>query len=342
MTLFPRVNRPPVPAPASAARRRTLASGPLVRLASAGAVLAVCGAGFLATSGTASATITASSWDEVPNGQVVTFINFETGYAAEDPGFSDTYPTQMDQWAPNGVDGSPASGANQAWTLVPLGGYNYNIVNRYNGMCLDDANNSTQAGNPVIQWPCNGGANQEWEVASTDGTSPLINVLSGDVVEQASTGEGAQLVQEPYNPFDNDQIWNVVPTQYDLLTAAITVAGGIIRYDNNTYSCQAGYHFLPNTAQDYQWWQQGNDYYPYSTGEGQIDDPGAVLSYTQWAPTAKGNYPTNGVQLNGPGYYHATTPYDQMGQSMLYCVSNADTTHENSTDAEDQTGGLGE
>jgi Ricin-type beta-trefoil lectin domain-like len=327
MSLFHRINRRETQADAEAsfARARSLASGPLARLARAGALLAVCGAGVLASTGTASAKSMSSSFEnQSPAGQVVTFTNESTGYVAEDPDFNSNQGTQMDQWGLN-------SGANQAWVVTQNSDGTYKLQNRDNGMCLDDANNSTQAGTAIIQWPCNGGLNQEWgEVTSPDGHTMLINQRSDMALAPSGSGQGAGLVQANYNASDPSQGWTVARTYYDLLTSAISDPDAVAVADNSNYSCLSGYHFLPFDSDQTTLYQDGEYYIPARTQEGDIsgDDIGidggkAGLSNTGINATAGGGslsyfaeYPYGYIQ-----YYHSTGG-TQTGQSMLFCMPN--------------------
>ncbi|MGW2614935.1 family 43 glycosylhydrolase [Streptomyces sp. NPDC001500] len=74
----------------------------------------------------------------------------------------------------------------------------YTLVNRNSGKCLDVAGGSAADGANVLQWTCNGGANQKWRVEDQgDDTSRLVNVATGKVLDTAdcSTADGADLRQ---------------------------------------------------------------------------------------------------------------------------------------------------
>lgn len=55
--------------------------------------------------------------------------------------------------------------AHQWWNLVPaaISGY-YRLVNIRSGMCADAENGATADGTRIIQWPTNGGSNQDWQI----------------------------------------------------------------------------------------------------------------------------------------------------------------------------------
>ncbi|MFJ3308931.1 family 43 glycosylhydrolase [Streptomyces sp. NPDC086549] len=74
----------------------------------------------------------------------------------------------------------------------------YTLVNRNSGKCLDVAGGNTADGTNVLQWTCNGGANQKWHVEDQgDDTSRLVNVATGKVLDTAdcSTADGADIRQ---------------------------------------------------------------------------------------------------------------------------------------------------
>jgi hypothetical protein len=106
------------------------------------------------------------------------------------------------QWPANG-------GANQRWTLVPLGGDVYRIVAVHSGLVLDVANESTSPGALIIQWPWHGGTNQQWRVVQLPGSDryQITSVKSGHVldVEGESTADGARIIQWPWHGGANQQ-----------------------------------------------------------------------------------------------------------------------------------------
>lgn len=90
----------------------------------------------------------------------------------------------------------------------------YHLVNRNSGMVMDVTGASTTQGADLIQWPDNGGANQEWSLQSTgDGYSYLVNRNSGMVmdVNGASTSAGANIIQWP-NHGGTNQEWSLQST----------------------------------------------------------------------------------------------------------------------------------
>jgi ricin-type beta-trefoil lectin protein/cellulase (glycosyl hydrolase family 5) len=79
---------------------------------------------------------------------------------------------------------------------APHAGY-LNLVVAQSGQCLSVAGASLSAGAGLVQWPCNGGDNQEWLVSSFSGGLTLTARHSGLclAVEGASTAEGARILQ---------------------------------------------------------------------------------------------------------------------------------------------------
>lgn len=95
------------------------------------------------------------------SGNIYTLTNANSGLCLEVPGSSTTQGTQLDQYTCNG-------GANQEWALNAVGSYtsssdaSYELANLGSGQVIDVSGSSTSTGGIVIQWPTDGGANQEW------------------------------------------------------------------------------------------------------------------------------------------------------------------------------------
>ena len=72
------------------------------------------------------------------------------------------------------------------------------LVASHSQKCLDVSQWSLNDGMPVVQWACNGGDNQTWNIENTsDGYSRLIARHSGKCldVSGASTEDGAAIIQ---------------------------------------------------------------------------------------------------------------------------------------------------
>ncbi|MEV0179724.1 family 43 glycosylhydrolase [Streptomyces sp. NPDC050625] len=104
------------------------------------------------------------------------------------------------------ADGTPNFGTPVATGTTPAGPAGesattptaYTLVNRNSGKCLDVAGGNTADGTDVLQWTCNGGANQKWRIEDQGSdTSRLVNVATGKVLGTAdcSTADGADLRQ---------------------------------------------------------------------------------------------------------------------------------------------------
>lgn len=87
--------------------------------------------------------------------------------------------------------------SSQKWTLQ-TDGSRFKVVGT-SGRLWDVAGASTQAGDPVLNWPSNGGLNQRWQMNPVgDGTVQFVNVNS-NLCLQMPTTNGAQLTQQTCN-----------------------------------------------------------------------------------------------------------------------------------------------
>ncbi|MFE1344656.1 RICIN domain-containing protein [Streptomyces sp. NPDC058757] len=127
-----------------------------------------------------------------PVGDAPRTVTLTTGGKALDvPDSSTADGTGLVTWTPNG-------GANQKWTLTRQTDGAYELRSASSGKCADVENGSTAAGARIVQWTCHGGANQRWTLtALPDGTSTLASVRSGLLLTTASSGNGAQVTQQP-------------------------------------------------------------------------------------------------------------------------------------------------
>ena len=85
------------------------------------------------------------------------------------------------------------------------------LTNQNSGIAMDVAGASTAAGALVIQWPADGGTNQEWTLQQDGGNIFTVrNVNSGMCLDVpgSSVTEGVQLDQWTCNGGAN-QIWIV-------------------------------------------------------------------------------------------------------------------------------------
>jgi hypothetical protein len=86
----------------------------------------------------------------------------------------------------------------------------YHLVAQHSGKLVDINGASTAAGATLIQWPANGGLNQQFEFVDSGGGYFRIRVRhSGLVLQVASNGSGADISQQPDTGATSQQ-WRVV------------------------------------------------------------------------------------------------------------------------------------
>jgi predicted alpha-1,2-mannosidase len=118
--------------------------------------------------------------------------------------------TANTSWASAAANEPPSygsvSGGNGAGTY-------YKVVNRNSGQVLDITGGSTANGGAAIQWPYNGGANQQWLELPVNGGYTLVNRNSALVLDDPgySAATGTALDQWTDTNSSN-QGWNLVPT----------------------------------------------------------------------------------------------------------------------------------
>jgi endoglucanase len=95
--------------------------------------------------------------------------NVNSGDVIDDPGFSTTEGTDLDQWPLNG-------GANQQWSLQSLGCGLYEITNVYSGQSMDISGQDPSSGGAVDQWDYWGGGNQQFVIADDADADGAYNV----------------------------------------------------------------------------------------------------------------------------------------------------------------------
>jgi hypothetical protein len=84
----------------------------------------------------------------------------------------------------------------------------FTIVNHETGWLVDNSGGSSSPGNPVIQYPANGGTNQEWTVLTVSGAavllfnkqSNLVLDVSGTNVDQAAVISGRTTQEWMFSP----------------------------------------------------------------------------------------------------------------------------------------------
>jgi hypothetical protein len=114
---------------------------------------------------TAASSSTSQQWKlTLVSGNVYTVKNIKSGLCLDVPNQSTSEGVQLDQWTCNG-------GTNQQWVFSSVGSYTsssdrtYQLTALDSGMVADVTGQSTSAGAAVVQWPSNGGANQQWNIS---------------------------------------------------------------------------------------------------------------------------------------------------------------------------------
>ena len=100
-----------------------------------------------------------------------------------------------------------AWGVGAGGTDMFYSGAYYRFLNINSGDALDVNGASTASGAGIIQWPQNGGSNQQWTVTADGSYYQITNRNSGYVldVNGASTASGAGIIQWPWNGGNNQQ-----------------------------------------------------------------------------------------------------------------------------------------
>ena len=122
--------------------------------------------------------------------------------------------TVIDQWQ---TERQPSY--NQTWSIQPQPDGNYLIINAYSGQVLDDSGSSSSNGAQLIQYPFDGGSNQEWILLAagdaTASTNYIQNATSALVLDDpgSSTSNGTSVDVWQFNGGANQawtfvQMWN--------------------------------------------------------------------------------------------------------------------------------------
>ncbi|TFF35660.1 RICIN domain-containing protein [Mucilaginibacter psychrotolerans] len=142
-----------------------------------------------------------------------------------------------------------AWGVGAGGTDVFYTGAFYRFLNQNSGQALDVNGSSTVDGAGIIQWPQNGGSNQQWIITDNGGGYYKIanrNSSKALDVDMSSTIAGAGIVQWPWNGGNNQQ-WQltaVSPGVYKVINknsgfalddngASTTSGAGIIQWNAN-------------------------------------------------------------------------------------------------------------
>jgi len=89
---------------------------------------------------------------------------------------------------------------------------NYTLTNRSSAKCMDLKNWITSNGQPIIQWSCNAGNNQRWQISKVSIFSSyykIVNVHSGKCldVKDGNTSAGTKIQQWSCSSSNINQQW---------------------------------------------------------------------------------------------------------------------------------------
>lgn len=100
-----------------------------------------------------------------------------------------------------------SSSASQKWTFQSSG--NAMSITSNRGLIWDVANNSLNAGDGVITWPTNGGANQKWLITSLGNSKYQFQAVGSGLCLQMPASNNAQLTQEVCNASSPAQTFTI-------------------------------------------------------------------------------------------------------------------------------------
>lgn len=128
----------------------------------------------------------------------------------------DTYSMYTYNGSMNLTNSSGLSRLQYGWGQTSSGTWDpnayYRLINRNSGQALDVNSASTSNGANIIQWPWNGGNNQQWQIIDNgNGYYRLINRNSGLAldVNGGSTTNGESIIQWPWNGGANQE-WEII------------------------------------------------------------------------------------------------------------------------------------
>ncbi|MEI8255268.1 MAG: DM9 repeat-containing protein, partial [Deltaproteobacteria bacterium] len=122
-------------------------------------------------------------------------IQGQNSMVMEDSNFSSA------NWAPVGL-WFDFSFSNQRWSVWADG----TIRNNYSGMCLEVLNWVGQNGQPLVQFPCHGGTNQQWNVSPSGELVGLASMCADTPNGNWASGQALQIKDCVRN---SDQHWTV-------------------------------------------------------------------------------------------------------------------------------------
>jgi len=149
-----------------------------------------------------------------------------------------------------------AWGVGTGGTDVFYPGAYYRLINVNSGDALDVNGASTASGANVIQWPQNGGNNQQWVITDNgNGYYNVTNRNSGDAldVDGASTAAGAGIIQWLWNGGDNQQ-WQLTSVSTGVYKVTNRNSGFALDVSGSSTANGTGIVQQPgNNGTDQQW-----------------------------------------------------------------------------------------
>lgn len=131
----------------------------------------------------------------------------------------------------------------------------YQLRNVKSGQLLDVKDGSTQAGAAIIQWPSNGGDNQQWTFEAHNGHTRLVSKRSSDIVavKDGATNTGQPLIQ--WAPTGTpDQEWDLQPTADGHYSVVNGKSGLVLAVqDGSTAAGAIALQTRPTGALDQEW-----------------------------------------------------------------------------------------
>jgi len=148
-------------------------------------------------------------------------------------------------------------GVGTGGTDVFYSGAYYRFLNVNSGLALDVNQASTANGAAIIQWPQNGGNNQQWAITDNGGGYyKIINRNSGLAldVNGASTANGASIIQWPWSGANNQQ-WQLTAVSTTIYKVTNRNSGEVLDVNGASTANGAGIIQWPSNGGANQQWQ---------------------------------------------------------------------------------------
>jgi hypothetical protein len=175
-------------------------------------------------------------WNLIPVGNGDFMIQNLASQLVLDNSLSTSNGTVIDQWQP---ERQPSY--NQLWIIQPQPDGNDLIISAYSGQVLDDSGSSSSNGTQLIQYPSNGGSNQEWILLaagdSTASTNYIQNAASGLALDDpgSSTSSGTSVDVWQFNGGAN-QAWTFVQILNGNVVIVNDASGLVLEETGSSYN----------------------------------------------------------------------------------------------------------